>query len=119
MAALTALNLWSEETWRVRQLQDNCKLFYDLCQERGLDNGPSRGESPVIPVITGDSMHAMKLSERLLDDHGINAKPIIFPAVANDAARLRFFLTALHTPEQLAYSVDRIATTLEAIRSGK
>ena len=64
-------------------------------------------------------MHALKLSERLLDDHAINAKPIIFPAVANDAARLRFFLTTLHTPEQLEYTVNHIADALEEIRAGK
>ncbi|TNF25187.1 MAG: aminotransferase class I/II-fold pyridoxal phosphate-dependent enzyme [Deltaproteobacteria bacterium] len=119
VAALTSLQLWSEETWRVKQLHDNCQLFYELCQQRGLDNGPSKGESPVIPIITGDSMHALKLSQRLLDDHGINAKPIIFPAVANDAARLRFFLTTLHTPEQLEYTVNHVADALEAIRAGK
>jgi len=119
IAALTSLRIWSEETWRVKQLHDNCKLFYELCQKRGLDNGPSKGESPVIPVVTGDSMHALKLSQHLLEDHGINAKPIIFPAVANDAARLRFFLTTLHTPEQLEYTVNHIADTLEAIRAGK
>lgn len=119
VAALTSLQLWTEETWRVEQLHRNCNLFYELCQKRGLDNGPSKGESPVIPVITGDSMHALKLSERLLDDHAINAKPIIFPAVANDAARLRFFLTTLHTPEQLEYTVNHIADALEEIRAGK
>lgn len=119
VAALKSLQLWTEETWRVRDLQANCKLFYDLCQERGLDTGPAKGDSPVIPVITGDSMHALKLSQRLLDDHGVNAKPIIFPAVANDAARLRFFLTSLHTEEQLTYTADKIAESLTAIRAGK
>lgn len=117
IASLTAIRLWSEETWRVEHLHTNCRRFYELCQERGIDNGPAKGESPVVPVITGDSMHALKLSQRLLEEHSINAKPIIFPAVANDAARLRFFLTTLHTDEQLVFTADKIAETLADIRA--
>ncbi|MFT7578580.1 MAG: acyl transferase domain-containing protein/7-keto-8-aminopelargonate synthetase-like enzyme [Myxococcota bacterium] len=117
VAALSAIRLWQgEDKWRVTKLQANSKRFYELLKERGQDTGPSTGESPVIPVITGDSMHAMQLSEKLLDVHGINAKPIIFPAVANDAARLRFFMTALHTEEQLVYTADKIAESLAEIR---
>jgi len=119
VAALTALQLWTEETWRVEALQRNSKRFYELLRERGLDTGPALGDSPVIPVVTGDSMHALKLSQRLLDDHGVNAKPIIFPAVPNDAARLRFFMTALHTEEQLVYTADRVAEALSGIRAGR
>ena len=128
-AALSSLNYMLAEPERVARLQHNCKRFYELLAERGIDTGPARGESPVIPVITGDSMWALKLSERLLDlgvsassiergekGPGINAKPIIFPAVANDAARLRFFMTSLHTEEQLVYTADAIKRTLDQIR---
>jgi 7-keto-8-aminopelargonate synthetase-like enzyme/malonyl CoA-acyl carrier protein transacylase/NAD(P)-dependent dehydrogenase (short-subunit alcohol dehydrogenase family) len=115
-AALSSLNYMLAEPWRVRNLQHNSKRFWQLLHERGLDTGPSHGDSPVIPVITGDSMWALKLSERLLEQ-GINAKPIIFPAVANDAARLRFFMTSLHTEEQLVYTADTIQQTLAAIRA--
>ncbi len=114
-AALSSLNYMLAEPWRVRDLQRNSKRFWELLKARDLDTGPSFGDSPVIPVITGDSMWALKLSERLLDQ-GINAKPIIFPAVANDAARLRFFMTSLHTEEQLVYTADCIQKTLAAIR---
>lgn len=129
-AALSSLNYMLAEPERVAQLKHNCKRFYELLHERGIDTGPARGESPVIPVITGDSMWALKLSERLLDlgvssssiaagekGPGINAKPIIFPAVANDAARLRFFMTSLHTEEQLVYTADAIKRTLDQIRA--
>lgn len=115
-AALSSLNYMLAEPWRVADLQRNAKRFWELLAARGLDTGPATGDSPVIPVITGDSMWALKLSERLLD-RGINAKPIIFPAVANDAARLRFFMTSLHTEAQLVYTADRIAETLAQIRA--
>ncbi len=129
-AALSSLRYMFAEPERVRRLQDNSKRFYTLLKERDIDTDLSVGDSPVIPVITGDSMWALKLSERLLDlgntpasiaagekGPGINAKPIIFPAVANDAARLRFFMTSLHTDEQLVYTADAIKRTLDQIRA--
>ncbi|MGM0578617.1 MAG: aminotransferase class I/II-fold pyridoxal phosphate-dependent enzyme [Myxococcota bacterium] len=114
-SALSALRLMLEEPWRVERLQRNAKLFRDAMAERGVDTGLAKGESPVIPAITGDSMQALLLADRLLAQ-GINAKPIIFPAVANDAARLRFFLTTLHTEEQLRWTADCVADTLAEIR---
>ncbi|MDP6945213.1 MAG: aminotransferase class I/II-fold pyridoxal phosphate-dependent enzyme, partial [Myxococcota bacterium] len=115
-AALSALGLMFEEPWRVRQLQDRARFFYERLKACGVDTGLAIGESPVVPAITGDSMQAMMLSQRLLE-RGINAKPIVFPAVANDAARLRLFLCSLHTEEQLSYAAETIATTLEGVRA--
>lgn len=115
VAALTSLQLMLEEPDNVAKLQSNSKYFFDALRERGLDTGPAAGESPVIPVVTGDSMQALQLSERLLD-RGINAKPIIYPAVPDDAARLRFFLSSTHTEEQLLHTAELIAQTLAEIR---
>lgn len=115
-AALSALGLMHEEPWRVQQLQDRSKFFYEALKSRGVDTGDALGESPVIPAITGDSMQAMMLSQRLLE-RGINAKPIVFPAVAEDAARLRLFMCALHTEEELEYAAETIATELAVVRS--
>lgn len=114
--ALSALKLMLEEPWRVAQLQERGKFFYEALKARGVDTGLAVGDSPVVPAITGDSMQALMLSQRLLEDKGINAKPIVFPAVANDAARLRLFMTSLHTEEQLSYTADAIADTLAEIR---
>jgi len=129
-AALSSLRYMLAEPERVARLQANSKRFWQLLRERDIDTERAVGDSPVIPVITGDSMWALKLSERLLDlgaseqsialgekGPGINAKPIIFPAVANDAARLRFFMTSLHTEEQLVYTADAIKRTLDRIRA--
>jgi 8-amino-7-oxononanoate synthase len=114
-AALSALGLMFEEPWRITDLQKNCQFFYDALNARGIDTGLAIGQSPVVPAITGDSMQALLLSEKLLEQ-GINAKPIIFPAVADDSARLRFFITSLHNEEQLTFTADCIANTLAAIR---
>jgi 8-amino-7-oxononanoate synthase len=114
-AALTSVKLMLEEPWRVKRLQDNGSFFHAKCNEYGLDNGPAKGGSGVVPVITGNSMHALVLSQRL-NDAGINVQPIVYPAVADNAARLRFFLSSTHTEEQLAWTAKVVADTLAQVR---
>lgn len=115
-AALSALRLMLEEPWRVEKLQDNARFFHAELTKRGLDTGPALGGSAVIPVVTGNSFHALMLSQRLVDA-GINVQPIVYPAVADDAARLRFFLSSTHTHEQLEHTADTVAKTLQGVRS--
>jgi 7-keto-8-aminopelargonate synthetase-like enzyme len=42
---------------------------------------------------------------------------MLYPAVSEEASRLRFFITALHTPEQIEYTVARTAEVLREVRS--
>lgn len=115
VAALASLKKMIAEPWRVRRLQDNAKMFHEALEERGMDTGPALGGSGVIPVITGNSAHAMILSQALREQ-GVNVQPIVYPAVAENAARLRFFLSSTHTPEELVGTAERVAATLDAIR---
>jgi 8-amino-7-oxononanoate synthase len=115
VAALASLRKMLAEPWRVLQLQSNAKFFHDRLKERDIDTGPARGGSGVVPVITGNSLHALVLSDRL-QQQGINVQPIVYPAVADDAARLRFFLSSTHSEAQLAETATRVADTLAAIR---
>jgi 7-keto-8-aminopelargonate synthetase-like enzyme len=48
-------------------------------------------------------------------DRGINVQPILYPAVEERAARLRFFITARHTEEQIRHSIDVTAEEVERI----
>ncbi|PSJ61166.1 aminotransferase class I/II-fold pyridoxal phosphate-dependent enzyme [Kumtagia ephedrae] len=112
-AAWTSLDLIDREPERVTRMRANGRLFFDLARARGLDTGVSVGCS-VIPVIVGDSMRAAQLCNDLLEA-GINVMPIIHPAVPEGQARLRFFITAEHTPEQIEFAVSRTAEKLEAL----
>ncbi|HMV66753.1 MAG TPA: aminotransferase class I/II-fold pyridoxal phosphate-dependent enzyme, partial [Myxococcota bacterium] len=114
-AALAALKKMLAEPWRVRQLQSNAAFFHEELVSRGLDTGPARGGSGVVPVITGNSAHALMLSQAL-GDHGVNVQPIVYPAVAEDAARLRFFLSSTHTRAELAETAEKVDALLDAIR---
>ena len=109
-AALAAIETLDAEPQRVDRLRQRSKLFLSLCREANLDTGDSQG-TPVVPVITGNSMVALRLSNRLKSD-GINVQPILYPAVDESSARLRFFLTSEHTEEQIRFTVERTATHL-------
>jgi 8-amino-7-oxononanoate synthase len=106
-AALAAIRLLRTEPERVSRLHDRANLFLRLADERGLNKGTSK-DSPVVPVIVGDSFRCIALSRALLD-RGVNVQPIIHPAVEDKAARLRFFINCTHTEEQIRFTVDCVA----------
>ncbi len=116
VAALTSLRLMLAEPWRVETLQHNARMFHAALTRYGLDTGPARGGSAVVPVITGNSLHAMMLSQRLRAA-GVNVQPIVYPAVPDQAARLRFFLSCLHTDAELADTAELVAGTLAGVRA--
>ena len=102
-AALAALELLRREPERVRRVNDRAALFLQLIREGGLDVGGSIGAS-IVPVITGSSIRAARLAQALFE-RGVNVQPILYPAVPERAARLRFFLTADHSEEQIRQTV--------------
>jgi 8-amino-7-oxononanoate synthase len=114
-AALAALELLKAEPERVAKLRANGKLFLEEAQKAGLDTGTSIGYA-VVPVITGDMVKAVKLTERLIA-RGINAMPIIPPAVPMKASRVRFFITSEHTPEQIRETVKAIKEEIKVLSS--
>jgi len=68
----------------------------------------------VVPIIIGNSQYALLLSQGLTD-RGINVQPILYPAVEESAARLRFFITSSHTDKQVRTTVNAVAEVLETI----
>ena len=115
VAALESLELMKQEPWRVKKLQDNARFFQKALVDRGIDPGPAKGESGVVPAVTGNSMWALQLSQRL-NHAGVNVQPIVYPAVPDDAARLRFFLSSTHSHEQLAHTATLVADILGQVK---
>jgi len=103
-AALAAIRLAEEEPQRVTWLRDRASLFVRLAAGAGFDIGNSK-DTPIIPVILGDSMKCVRISHELLR-RGIDAQPILFPAVPEKAARIRFFITANHTEAQIRQTIQ-------------
>jgi 7-keto-8-aminopelargonate synthetase-like enzyme len=79
--------------------------------DSGLDTGES-GDTPVIPIILGSSQRALAVSQGLLE-RGINARPILYPAVREAAARVRFFLTCEHSEEQIVRAMETLAAVMD------
>jgi 8-amino-7-oxononanoate synthase len=109
-AALAALTVLGREPQRVARLREQAALFLEMARERGLDTG-SAGGTPVVPVIVGSSVKSLRLA-RALFERGINVHPILPPAVAEDSARLRFFITTNHSEQQIRETVLAMADEL-------
>jgi len=111
-AALEGLRVIQREPWRVTRLRERSELFLKLAADCDLDTGES-GDTPVIPVIVGSSSRAILVSQMLLE-RGINARPILYPAVRESAARVRFFITSEHSEEQIVQAVEAVAEVMAA-----
>ncbi len=112
-AALAAIQLLEAEPERLTRVHERAAQFLSLARQRGLNTGMSKG-TPVVPVIIGNSMDALRLSQALFA-RGINVQPILHPAVEEQATRLRFFITSDHTETQIRETVDAVADELEKI----
>jgi 7-keto-8-aminopelargonate synthetase-like enzyme len=112
-ASLTALRILRAEPQRLTRLRENSALFLGLARRAGIDTGDSEG-TPIVPCIVGDSAKALRLAEALFQQ-GVSANPILHPAVPEELARLRFFVTSEHTPEQIRYTVETLRRQLRLL----
>ncbi|BAZ49866.1 AMP-dependent synthetase and ligase [Nostoc sp. NIES-4103] len=112
-AALSAIQVLKAEPQRVAKLHDRAQLFLKLAQKHNIDTGLCKN-SPVIPVIVGNSSQCVQLSQ-VLFERGINVQPMIYPSVAENAARLRFFINCTHSEKQIRLTIDAIAQELARI----
>ena len=102
-ASIAALDVLLEEPGLIERLWENTRFFKAGLRAAGFDTGPS--ESPITPVIVGDTPVAMKLSEQLFEQ-GVFAQGIGFPIVPRGKARVRTIVTATHTREDLQFALD-------------
>lgn len=107
-ACMAAIDVLESEPHHVRNLWKNTDYFRKRIQELGFDTGNS--QTPIIPVIIGDSGAAKEFSQRLFSE-GVFALPIVFPMVAKDKARIRTIMNAALTREDL----DEALTAFEGI----
>jgi glycine C-acetyltransferase len=97
-AAMEAIRLIQDEPQHLLNLWENTQYFKKGMSDMGFDIGHS--QTPITPVMAGESRTAMELSRQLFEE-GLFVKPIVFPLVAKDRARVRIIVTAQHTMEDL------------------
>ena len=116
-AALASLQILQQEPSRVADVQSRSRLFLALAKERGLNTGVSH-DSPVVPIIVGEPRKAVQISH-ILFKQGINVQPMVYPSVPYNAARLRFFLSCLHTEEQIRKTIQILADELMILNAAE
>ena len=102
-ACREAIRVMEEETWRIERLWASTTRFKAELTRLGFDTG--RSETPITPVIVGDSEAAIRFSGRLFEE-GVFATSVVFPTVALDQARLRTIVTAALTDEHLDRALE-------------
>jgi glycine C-acetyltransferase len=114
-STIAAIDVLETEPHHVKNLWDNTDYFKKAVDDLGFNTG--RSQTPIIPVIVGESSKAKALSDRLYE-MGIFVVPIVFPMVAQDLARIRVQMSAKLTKEQLdtvIEAIEEIGKDLEII----
>ena len=106
-ACREAIRVMEEESWRIDRLWASTKRFKSELTRLGFDTG--RSETPITPIIVGDSEAAIRFSGRLFEE-GVFATSVVFPTVALDQARLRTIVTAALTDDQLDRALEAFAS---------
>jgi glycine C-acetyltransferase len=114
-ATIAAIDVLENEPQHVENLWKNTNYFKKAVEDLGFNTGNS--QTPIIPIIVGESHKAKALSDRLYED-GVFVVPIVFPMVARDLSRIRVQMHAKLTTEQLDSvigKIEKIGRSLEII----
>jgi glycine C-acetyltransferase len=103
-ACMAAIDVIENEPQHLENLWKNTRFFKKALKDLGFDIGQS--QTPITPVIVGESGLAKKMSERLFEE-GVFALPIVFPMVAKDKARLRTMMNAALKQEHLDFALSK------------
>ena len=102
-SALAAVRFLETHPERVQQLHDNTTWFRNAITEAGFK--PIPGETPIVPIIIGETAAAIAMSDALLAE-GIFVTGFGFPVVPHGTARVRCQISAAHTQDDLEFAVE-------------
>jgi len=106
-ATIAAIDVLEKEPRHVKNLWKNTNYFKKAVEDLGFNTGKS--QTPIIPIIVGDSHKAKALADKLYEA-GVFVVPIVFPMVARDLARIRTQMHAKLTKEQLDAVIEKLET---------
>ena len=102
-ACIAAIQLVQRTPALVKKLWDNTRYFKKGLTDLGFDTGNS--ETPITPVMVGESGKAHRLAENMFK-LGVFVLPIVYPMVAKEKARIRTIVTSAHTKKDLDEAVN-------------
>lgn len=105
-ASIAAIDLLTESTELRDKLAENTRFFREEIAKIGLTVLP--GEHPIVPVMFGEAIPAVKMAESLLKK-GVYVIPFSFPVVPKGKARIRTQVSAAHSREDLQFAVEKFA----------
>ncbi len=114
-SSLEAIRFTERRPERVQRLRENSRYFRDAISDAGFS--PLAGETPIVPIIVGETAKAIEMSNRLLDE-GVFVTGFGFPVVPHGQARVRCQLSAAHTKDDLDFAIAafrKVGTALGVI----
>jgi glycine C-acetyltransferase len=106
-SALRAIRQLEHHPELVQKLRDNTRYFRGTISEAGFK--PLPGETPIVPIIVGETATAIKMSDMLLDE-GVFVTGFGFPVVPQGQARVRCQLSAAHSHDDLDQAIAAFKT---------
>ncbi|MBM3469802.1 MAG: glycine C-acetyltransferase [Armatimonadetes bacterium] len=111
-SALAGVRLVQQNPELISRLWENARYFKEGLRRAGFDIGAS--ETPITPVVVGDELRALRLSDQLFEE-GVFAVGIVFPTVPRGRARVRTIVTAEHTREHLGRALEAFARAARVV----
>jgi glycine C-acetyltransferase len=115
-SALAAVEFVEQHPERVESLRQNTRYFREQITEAGFK--PLPGETPIIPIIVGETAAAIQMSDMLLEQ-GVFVTGFGFPVVPHGQARVRCQISASHTRDDLDQAIrafKKVGATLGIVR---
>jgi glycine C-acetyltransferase len=101
-SALASVEFIEKHPERVKKLKENADYFRNAITEAGFK--PLAGETPIVPIIIGETADAIRMSDLMLDE-GVFVTGFGFPVVPQGQARVRCQVSAAHSREDLDLAV--------------
>ncbi|MEO8946671.1 MAG: glycine C-acetyltransferase [Gemmatimonadaceae bacterium] len=112
-SALASVNYLTAHPERVKLLRDNSRYFRSSIEEAGFK--PLAGETPIVPIIVGETSAAIRMSDMLLAQ-GVFVTGFGFPVVPQGQARVRCQISASHSRDDLDRAVAAITSVGRQLR---
>ncbi len=115
-SALQAVRVLEQHPERVQKLRDNTTYFREQITDAGFK--PIPGETPIVPIIIGETAAAIQMSNMLLDE-GVFVTGFGFPVVPQGTARVRCQISAAHSTDDIDQAVrafKKVGATLGIVR---
>jgi 8-amino-7-oxononanoate synthase len=106
-AAMAALEVMQEETWRIDKLRENFTYMRDELKKLGFELGHT--QTAVIPIYIRQDLRTIMMWRDLLEEHGIYTNPFISPGVPPKSAMLRTSYMATHERAHLDRALEAFA----------